>query len=121
MAAIGRLTKLLVAGWALAAVAAEAWFLRGWHLTSITAFALLGAAALSLIDRRAIAAVLACAYLFPVVLASRYGHYEAQFAAVWMAAVLGAILPDLLGEPWHIPDPWRAPLVCWALTIVAGA
>jgi O-antigen ligase len=117
-----RLTKLVVVAWAVAALAAEIWIWRGaWRaLPEIALASFIVAALLAAIDRRAIGLVLAFAYVFPLLIYLYMGTRFAQYGAVWMAGLLGGMLPAALRTGWHVPSPWRAPLVCWALTIVIG-
>ena len=117
-----RATKLVVLIWACAALAANVWLLRGgWPaLPLIALVAFTAAAALASLDRRAVALVLVFAYVFPILVYLHIGRYVAQYDAVWMAALVGAITPVSARSRWHIPTVWRAPIVCWALVIVAS-
>jgi hypothetical protein len=117
-----RLTKLLVFVWAVAALAAEIWIWRGaWRaLPELALAAFVAAAVLTAFDRRAVALALVFAYVFPLLIYLYMGTRFAQYGAVWMAPLLGAMLPAALTTGWHIPGPWRAPIICGALTIVAG-
>lgn len=117
-----RATKLIVVGWACAALAAEVWLLRGaWWLPlfAFSAFAL--AAVFAAVDRRAIAFVLALTYVCPALIYLYAGRHFALDDAVWMAGLLGALAPAAVRTGWHIPGPWRGALVCWALVVAVGA
>ena len=119
MTALERATKLLVLAWAVAAVAAQVWLLRGWRLATWAEVAFVAGLAVAAYDRRGVGAILVATYLFPAILAVRLGSYQAQFSVVMMAAIVGVMLPDA-ASGWHVPARWRAALVCWALLVVAG-
>jgi multisubunit Na+/H+ antiporter MnhC subunit len=72
------------------------------------------------IHRRAVAALLIVTYIFPIVIRTVTGLNYSPFSAVWTAGLLGAMAPDILRTGWHVPHRFRYPLVCWALTVVAG-
>jgi hypothetical protein len=118
-----RATKLLVVGWTGAALALEVWVLRGaWPgLPLLAAGGFTGAAALAAFDRRAVAIVLACAYVFPTLTYLHLGNYHPQYNALWMALLFGAILPRTVRSSWHLPGLWRSALICWALVVIVGA
>ena len=75
---------------------------------------------LTAFDRRAIALVLVFAYVFPAVIRLTLGSYAVQFSLLWLAPLLGAVVPDGLRSRWHIPARFRAGLVCAALTIAVA-
>jgi hypothetical protein len=114
-----RATKLFVVLWACLAVAAQAWLLRGsWPaLPALVFLVLAGAAALALFDRRTVALVLVFAYVFPALIWLGHGQRHITFGILWMSGLLGAMLPDALRTPWHVPARWRAPLALWALVV----
>ena len=118
-----RLTKLTVLGWTCAALGIEIYFLSGgWRALPLIAGAAFGAALVATaVDRRAVGAVLLFTYIFPIVIYAAIGRVYAPYAAVWMAGLLGALVPSGLTSRWHLSTRWRAPLVCWALTVAAGA
>jgi hypothetical protein len=118
-----RLTKLLVFGWTCAALAIEIYFLRdGWRALPLIAAVACGAACIATaLNRRAAGAVLLFTYVFPTLIYAAIGRVYAPYAAVWMAALVGAMTPSALTSRWHLSTRWRAPLVCWALTVVVGA
>ena len=96
--------------------------MSGWHglrTLGVAGFCL--AAAATALDRRAVAPILALACVFPAVIRLGHGAYDPYFAVLWMALLLGAMVPHALGRPWHVPQPWRGPLVVWALTICVSA
>ena len=117
-----RATKLLVVVWTCVALAADAWLLRHpWPaLPLLTAGALAGAAVATAIDRRAVGIVLIFTYVFPALIAITHGTFHVDFTVIWLAALLGAMLPDAVRTGWHLPVRWRGPLVCWALVIAVA-
>jgi hypothetical protein len=118
-----RATKLIVALWTGAALAALVIFIRsGWSaLPMLAAGSFLLMAVATAIDRRAVALVLLFAYVFPIVVRMvTHVNYPPNYA-VWIAGLLGAMVPDALRSRWHTTGRWRAALICWALTIVVGA
>jgi hypothetical protein len=119
---VDRATKLVVFGWCCAALATVVYFSRApWPslpLLSLGAFALMTLA--TAIDRRALALLLVFTYIYPIVIRDVTGLNYSPFGAVWTAGLLGALAPDVLRSGWHVPPRFRAPLVCWALTVIAG-
>jgi hypothetical protein len=113
-------TKLAVVLWACAAVAAQAWLLgRAWApLPQLALLIVAGTAALAWFDRRAVALVLVFAYVFPALIWFASGLRPVSFGILWMAGLLGAMLPDALRTSWHVPTRWRGALVLWALIVV---
>jgi hypothetical protein len=120
--ALERWTKRLALGWAGAALSAYVWLLAaGWPwLSTLTLGAFTLAALLTAIDRRAVGAVLALAYVFPALIGFFHGAYHPDYDVLWMAALLGAIAPDGLTSSWHLPERWRGPLVCWVLVVAVS-
>src|ERR1700676_1013441 len=118
-----RATKTIVVCWACAALAADVWLLaRDWPaLLSIAGVVFAAAAVLSFANPRTAAMVLASTYVFPVLAWKSHGAYTAQFDVLWIAGLLGVMVPDGIRRSWNIPRQWRASLVCWALTIAVGA
>ncbi len=118
-----RATKLIVVLWACLAVAAELWLVRSaWPgAVPLTILAFGAAAGATAFDRRAVSAVLAFTYVFPALIGLLHGQYHGYYSVVWTGALLGAIVPDGLRRPWHVPARWRGALVCSALTVVSGA
>ena len=104
-----RATKLIVFGWACAALALEVHLVaRGWgELQTIVLCAFIGAAVLSACSRKAIALVLVFTYLFPVLIRAFHGEYHPYFGTLWMAPLLGVLAPDSVTTSWHIPRRWR--------------
>ena len=77
-------------------------------------------ALLTAVDRRAVGLVLVFTYVFPIIIRTVTGLNYSPFSVVWTAGLLGAIAPDVVRTGWHVPPRFRAALVCWALTVVAG-
>lgn len=117
-----RLTKILITAWACAAVAWQVTRMLSWpNLPLLAAAAALAAFLLVRLDRRAVGAVLVFAYIFPAVLRMAHGSPYTPFAVLWIAALLGAILPDARKTSWHIPSWWRAALVFAAAVAAVGS
>ena len=117
-----RFSKVVIALWACAAVAWQATRLLSWpHLPLITAVVAIAACVLTRIDRRAIGLVLVTAYSFNAIVRLVQGLPYPPFAVLWLAALLGAILPGVLTTGWHLPRLWRGALVFVALVTIVGA
>ncbi|MEO7158778.1 MAG: O-antigen ligase family protein, partial [Vicinamibacterales bacterium] len=118
-----RLTKLLLLLWVIAALALQNWLLHAsWpQLPLYTVLLTAGLAAASWFDRRSVAVVLGVAYVFPVITRYTRGLQSPFFTVLWLAAVFGVMLPDLLRAPWHLPRRWRIPLVYSALAVAISA
>ena len=78
-------------------------------------------ALLTAVDRRAIGLVLIFTYIFPIIIRTVTGLNYSPFSVVWTAGLLGAIAPDVVRTVWNVPPRFRAALVGWALTLVAGS
>lgn len=117
-----RLTKLALALWILAAMALQVWILQfSWPaLPVMTTAAIAGFALCSWLDRRSVALVLFVSYLFPAIAFFLRGVHSYYYDVVWIAALVGAMLPDLVRSPWHLPRTWRAALVYSALAVAVG-
>ena len=71
--------------------------------------------------RRTPAAVAAVAAIAPVLLATITGTAALNvFYTVILAALVGALLPTMPRDGWHVPSGWRFPIVAWALTLSFG-
>jgi hypothetical protein len=118
-----RATKLFLIGWACAAIALEAWLLRGgWRsLPMLTLAAFAAGVLLALWDRRTVGLILLFAYVFPAIIRLGHGQYHVNYGILWASALLGAVAPDGVRTPWHIPGRWRGALVCWALVVAFSA
>jgi hypothetical protein len=115
MAAAARIVTLAGTGAALAALVwlgADEW--PALAPMSAAAFVL----ALAGVRLRPVLAwtlLLTPAYLTPVLFYATRGSYVAAYHSVWMAGLFGAILASSHPWRWHLPAPWRLPLVFWAL------
>ena len=89
-------------------------------LLPLAAGAFLLGAALAAADRRAVRLPLVFLYIAPALVAVLHGPYHPDYDVLWMTGLLGVLAPDAFRTSWHIPAPWRAPLVLWALVCVAG-
>jgi len=118
-----RLTKLLLVAWVASALAFEARLLSGgWpHLPLLMAAGILGATVASALSPRAVVVVLFPAYFVQVLVRDAIGgpHFAPQ-EVVWLAPLFGAMAPDLLRTPWHIPARWRGALVAGALIVAVS-
>jgi hypothetical protein len=83
---------------------------------TIAAFLVAASSGLVLADVAA-TIVLFFIFLMPAVLQIVHGNYSVYYGTIWLAALLGAIVPVSLRRGWAFPARWRAPLILWALTI----
>jgi hypothetical protein len=118
---LDRLTKLFVVGWVLAALAFEFWLLRFYGFNSAAGMLFAAPFAAALFWPAAIAIVLAFTYLFPVLIWLSVGSYDSTMSVLWLAPLVGAMLPSIAVRPWHLPARWRAPVVSWAMVIAVTA
>jgi hypothetical protein len=117
-----RASKLIALVFASAALAGVVWLAaRAWPALQPMAAALfLAGAVLALVDRRSVAGVLVFAYLFPAIISVAHGQYHVYFSALWLSPLLGALVPAACRTSWHVPKPWRGPLVLAALAIAVS-
>jgi hypothetical protein len=119
---IDRITKLVVTTWMLGAIAAIIWLTGGWPaLKFLAPTAAVLAGLVTWWSRPSVGFVLACSYIFPALVTLLHGPYHVYYTVLWTAALAGALFPAAIGTGWHIPHPWRIPLVFWALVIVVGS
>ncbi|MBS1816588.1 MAG: hypothetical protein JSU08_01535 [Acidobacteria bacterium] len=120
-----RASKLLLTGWAVAALLAEFYYVKGaWHaVTLIGPIVVLLVAGAVALDRRTVAVVALVSYLFPVLIWLGNGRvpYHVHYSVVWLGAVLAAVFPDAVRGGWRMPVRWRVPLVCWAAGVALSA
>lgn len=118
---IERAFKLVVVVGAVALLAAHLAIGRAWPRMAETAAAtFLLFALLARIDRRAIAIIFASSCLLPPLIWFTLGTFGVQFWILWIAASLGAMLPDLVTTGWHIPPRLRAPLLLVSLAVIVA-
>ena len=117
-----RASKLVVFGWCCLTAVAIVYFSRApwpamtfWAAGSFAVMALLTA-----VDRRAVGLVLLFTCVYPIIIRTVTGLNYSPFSVVWTAGLLGALAPDVVRSGWHVPLRFRAALVTWALTVVAG-
>ena len=113
-------SKLSLVAWAVVVILAQSFFASpGWPaLRWLLPFVLLATSLLAWKDRRVVALVVGSAYLFPVSVFWRVGAYTAQYSAIWLAAMLGVLMPDALRRPgWRLASTLRLPLVAWAAAV----
>jgi hypothetical protein len=118
-----RATKLIVALWTCAALAAVVFFISpGWNALPLLSGVVFVVACIAVeLTPRAIGLVLAFIYVFPVLVRLVTGVNYPPNYAIWTAGLLGAILPDSVTSGWRVRGRWRAAVICWALTVVVGA
>ena len=59
-------------------------------------------------------------YLVPGLLALGLGAFRYWDLTPWIAGLIGAMLATTDPTRWHLPEPWRAPLVAWVLVVAAS-
>jgi O-antigen ligase len=113
-------TKLIVLLSVATAILLEAFLsARAWPNQlplTIAAFFVTASSSLALADLSA-AIVLFFVFLMPALLLVVHGDYSVYYGTIWVAALLGAIVPASVRRGWRFPARWKAPLVLWALTI----
>jgi O-antigen ligase len=113
-------TKLIVLLSVATAILLEAFLAaRAWPNQlplTIAAFFVAALSSLALADLSA-ALVLFFIFLMPALLLVLHGDYSVYYGTIWLAALLGAIVPASVRRGWTFPARWKAPLVVWALTI----
>lgn len=68
----------------------------------------------------ATAIVLAASYLAPAAYVIWSGFENYSFEIVWSLPLLGLIVSGRGATRWHLPAPWRWPLVTWALVVAVS-
>ena len=118
-----RLTKLAITLWAGAAIALQVWILHySWReLPLLTLVAVLGMALVAFFERRSVAIVMVLAYVFPVLVRYMRGFHSSFYSVLWLAALLGVMLPDIVRTPWHLRRQWRMPLVFSVFVVAVSA
>jgi O-antigen ligase len=113
-------TKLIVLLSVATAILLEAFLAaRAWPNQlplTIAAFFVAALSSLALADLSA-ALVLFFIFLMPALLLVLHGDYSVYYGTIWLAALLGAIVPASVRRGWTFPARWKAPLVLWAFTI----
>jgi len=117
-----RAAKIALLLWACVALVAQTVLSRVWTgFPTLVALTLVASASLVWLDRRAIALLLLPAYAVPTLVRLTFGTWDIQFYPLWIAMLLGAIVPDGLRQNWHVPARWRGPLLCGTLTVAIAA
>lgn len=115
-----RATKIIVFASLLAALTTEVWLLRpAWPnsaLLTLGAFFGSLAAFLSFGDV-VVVIILPLAYVLPIGFRFLAGHWDATLWLPWLAALAGVVVPRALDSRWRFPNPWKAPLLLWALVV----
>lgn len=121
MVLIERAFKLGIVAGTVALVAAHLAISRAWSgMPAAATAAFLTFALLARLDRRAVAIVLASSCLLPPLVWLTLETFTVQYWILWIAALLGAMAPDLVTTGWHLAPRWRVPLLLASLaTIVA--
>lgn len=113
-------TKLIVFLSVATAILLEAFLsARAWPNQlplTIAAFFVTALSSLALAELSA-TIVLFFIFLMPAVLLVVHGDYSVYYGTIWLAALLGAMVPASGRRGWAFPARWKAPLVLWALTI----
>jgi hypothetical protein len=113
-------TKLLVILSIATAIFLEAYVAaRAWpNQLPLTIAAFCVGAGLSVVfTELVVAIVLVFIYLMPGLLLVAHGDYSVFYGTLWLAALLGAIVPRSVRRAWAFPGRWKSFLVLWALTI----
>jgi hypothetical protein len=117
-----RVSRLIVIGSLLAAGVVHAWLASGrpgLPSAVLAAFAC-GLAAGRRWPSTAVPAVLALTYVAPTLLFVVFGVSDYHTMMIWLAPLAGVTLAGTNGTAWHLPHPWRVPLVGWALVIAVS-
>jgi hypothetical protein len=113
-------TKLIVLLSVATAILLEAFLsARAWPNQlplTIAAFFVTALSSLALAELSA-AIVLFFIFLMPALLLVVHGDYSVYYGTIWLAALLGTIVPASVRRGWAFPARWKVPLVLWALTI----
>lgn len=106
---------------AVALLAAHLAVGRAWAGMGTAAVTLgVACAGLAIFDRRTIALVLVSGCLLPAIVWWRLETFGVQFWMLWLAALLGAMLPRLLLAPSFLGPRFRAPLTLALLAVVVA-
>ena len=110
---------LLILGLQFAVHPGVSWPLRGLLVGAFTGGWVLGGVSVG----AALVGVAALAPVLPIVIAvvsgstGSVGGAEPVVQSVWLAAVVGALLPSMGLTRWNLPPAWRVLLGGWALTL----
>ena len=89
-----------------------------WPLRVLMVCALVGGWRLGRFQGMAALAVVAgLAPVLPIVMASVAGSADPVVLSVWLAALVGALLPSMRWTRWDLPAAWRVLLGGWALML----
>ena len=89
-----------------------------WPLRVLMVCALVGGWRLGrFTGRTALAIVAGLAPVLPVAIAAVAGSADPVVQSVWLAALVGALLPSMHWTRWELPTAWRVLLGGWALTL----
>jgi hypothetical protein len=65
------------------------------------------------------ALVLSLTYVAPAAIASAGDSRDSAYLCVWLAALIGPVVPAVASGEWRFPRAWRWPLMFWLLCIAA--
>ena len=89
-----------------------------WPLRVLMVCALVGGWRLGrFAGKAALAIVAGLAPVLPVAIAAVAGGADPVVQSVWLAALVGALLPSMHWTRWELPAAWRVLLGGWALTL----
>jgi hypothetical protein len=116
---VERASRLIVHGSIILAGVAHAWLAHSQ--VTVTAATLAAFVVFLLIARRslhvAVALVAGTAYAAPALLSATVGVYDYHQLAIWLAALAGTLLAHADPARWHLPSPWKFPVIAWALLL----
>lgn len=118
---IERAIKLAVVAGTVLLLAAHVAIGRAWSgMPEAATAAFLAFALLARVNRRAVAIVLASSCLLPPLVWLTLETFSVHYWILWIAALLGAMSPDLVATGWHLAPRWRVPLMLAALAVVVA-
>jgi O-antigen ligase len=119
---VERASRLVVILSLLTAGGVHAWLASGraWLTTAVVAAFAIGAAAGRLVPDATLAAVSGLTYVAPALLFVAFGASDYHTLAIWLAPMAGLTLANTSWSRWSIADPWRLPVVAWALVVAVS-
>lgn len=118
---IERAIKLAVVTGTVLVLAAHLAIGRVWSGMPEAATAVfLAFAVLGRVNRHAVSIVLASSCLLPPLVWLTLETFTVHYWILWIAALLGAMSPDLVMTGWRLAPRWRAPLMLAALAVLVA-
>ena len=117
------LAKAAVLIAAASAVIAQAWIGgQEWPRLPVLTFAafMAGLLLVRFLPTAGWAPLVGVAYVYPAIFHATRGAFVPAYHAIWFGGLLGAIAGGGNFLRWHLPSPWRLPLVFWALVVGLG-